>query len=329
MRVLFTASLVAVVALLLVTGTPDTGWGQPPCLLNCPAGDGGPIGAPGSGNKSPDLDSDGTVGIVDLSIFAAAWPPGAYDYCCDYFCDGFINLSDLAIFASHWLHAGPNPGFCQPAIDHYKVYDAQGPWFPGPIELRDQFGVRTIFELQLTRFATPVSKNGEGMYDPVAHQSWWEFRHPEPLRQIIAQDQFGTEDWLLGDAVYLLNPALKNMGPNDPLPELNHYTCYEAQGPPVMLEVMLVDQFDEVIVFVMEAKYFCNPCEKVAPDGIVYPIIDPDAHLTVYYVENPLPYDIQVRIRDQFVDEPLVLLGNHFLCVPAIKKAVLDPQTGE
>lgn len=323
MRVLFKVSLVAVAALFLVAATAVA----QPCLVNCPAGDGGPIGAPGAGIKSPDLNADTFVNIVDLSIFAGHWPPNPYDYCCDFFCDGVISLQDLAIFAAHWLHSGPVPGYCQPAIDHYKVYNAPGVWFPGPITLRDQFGERQIFELQLTKFATPVSKNGEMIFDEVAHQAWWEFRHPEPQRMIVVQDQFGTHEWLLGDAVYLLNPAFKNLDdPSLPLPELNHYDCYEAEGPPILLEVMLADQFDQVIVLVLEARYFCNPCEKITPDGMVYPIIDNDAHLTVYFVENPFPYNIQVRIRDQFVDEPLILFENQLLAVPAIKKEVIDPQ---
>ena len=323
MRILLAAGLAAVVSVCLVAGVAAQF-----CLVNCPAGDGGPVAAPGAGIKSPDINSDTMVNVIDLSILAAHWPPNPYDFCCDFFCDGTIALQDLSIFAAHWLHTGPIPGYCQPAIDHYKVYQTMGPPFPGPIMLMDQFGQREIFELILNRFATPASKNQEPVFDEIAHQTWWQFQHPEPPRTVIVKNQFGEFEWMVGDAAYLLNPALKNMDPTMPLPDLNHYTCYDAFGPPIQLEVFLEDQFGAEWVFVLEPRYFCNPCEKIGPDGFVYPIIDPNAHLTVYFVENPLPHDWQVRVRDQFVDEPLVLLINDLLAVPAIKKEWFEqPQT--
>ncbi len=83
-----------------------------PCPVNCPAMDANGIPDPTANNRSPDLNSDGIVNLVDLSIFASAWPPGMYNYCCDYNCDGIINLSDLAVFAQHFGHTGPQPGVC-------------------------------------------------------------------------------------------------------------------------------------------------------------------------------------------------------------------------
>ena len=84
------------------------------CVLNCPAADGGVIAAgAGPSNKSPDLDGDGQVALVDVSIFAAAFPPNAYEFCIDYDCDGVIGLVDLSIFAQHFAHAGGQLGVCQ------------------------------------------------------------------------------------------------------------------------------------------------------------------------------------------------------------------------
>jgi len=88
-------------------------WVQPSCILNCPAGDGYVVNNNGSGNKSPDMDGSASVNLADLSIFALAWPPGAYDYCADFDCNGVIALPDLAQFAAHWPHVGPLPGICQ------------------------------------------------------------------------------------------------------------------------------------------------------------------------------------------------------------------------
>jgi hypothetical protein len=146
---------------------------------------------------------------------------------------------------------------------------------------------------------------------------------------IDAQDQFGTHEWMLGDARYLLLPALKNEPTGQEIPELNHYLCYEAQGPTLGVVVTLTDQFDQVNVVVLEGKYFCNPCEKQDPTGLVYPIVDPWAHLTVYLVENPRPYSIPVWVRDQFVEESIILNDNLFLAVPAMKLNVIQPGSSE
>ena len=94
-------------------------------------------------------------------------------------------------------------------------------------------------------------------------------------------------------------------------------------------EVLLVDQFDQSVVIVLEGKYFCNPCQKTTPDGIEYPIVDRDAHLTVYFVENPRPYSIQVVMQDQFVEEFILLHENFYLAVPALKTQVFPAGSSE
>jgi hypothetical protein len=322
--------LAAVIAVVFIGGSSVAGFAQCPCTVNCPAGDGGITAPPPpGGHKTPDLDGNGSVDLVDLALFAGAWPPGPYLFCADYDCNGLIDLVDLAIFAGHWLHVGPVPGYNAPGIDHYKLYETIGPSYTGPLRLRDQFWDINVITLQLTKFATPVSKNDEGICDEFAHQSWWEFFVPGPIRMIEAQDQFGTNDWMLGEARYLVLPALKNEGVGQPLPEFNHYLCYEAQGPTLGLEVLLVDQFDQTVVIVLEGKYFCNPCEKETPDGIVYPIVDPEAHMTVYFVENPVPYDIPVLVQDQFMEGNLILHENFYLAVPALKNHVFEPGSSE
>jgi hypothetical protein len=317
MKTLLTAFLITAVVFLVI-GSTAVG-SNAVCLLNCPAGDGGPTG-PGVGNKSPDLNSDGIVDLIDLSIFATAFL-GAYNYCADYNCDGVIDLIDLSLFAPHWQHQGV-PGFCQPAVDHYKPYDLfpPTPIFQGPITLNDQFGSTTHTIMQLMKMATPADKNAEGMIDPLAHQTWYEFFNPEPPRQVIAQDQFGEFDWLVMNSRYLVMPALKFPEPGQGIPQLNHYKCYEAFGPFIGIPVSLRDQFGEEIVVVLEGLFFCNPTEKVLPDGTLYPIIDHDAHLTCYGVDNPHLYGFQVIIRDQFFVEIVALEKNTLLCLPAVKK---------
>jgi hypothetical protein len=80
--------------------------------LNCPAGDGTGTCA-GSPNRSPDINSDAVVDLIDLAVFAPTFtsPPNPYAQCNDINNDGLIDLVDLALFATHWGHAGV-PGFC-------------------------------------------------------------------------------------------------------------------------------------------------------------------------------------------------------------------------
>jgi hypothetical protein len=325
MKNLTRASVLIVTALFLISVGPVASFGQ--CFLNCPAGDGGIIG-PGAGNKSPDMDGSGAVNLVDLAMFAAAWPPNPYDFCADFNCDGLISLPDLAIFAVHWGHVGPVPGFCQPGVDHYKRYLTQGPSIVGPFILDDQFGGIVVDVAVLTRFATPVSKNNQPLLNPQGHQTWWEFAFPQPIRFIIARDQFGEHDWMLGDARYLVLPALKNE-PGEP-PIQNHYLCYDAQGPPIDILVVLEDQFGVETVVVLHGFVFCNPVKKTLPDGTAFPIIDRDAHLTCYLVDNPNPHQIPVRVTDQFfADMPLTLFENDCLCLPALKREVIEPGSSQ
>ena len=52
--------------------------------------------------RSPDIDGSLTVDLVDLSIFAASFPPQPYESCCDFNLDGAIGLQDLSLFAFHF-----------------------------------------------------------------------------------------------------------------------------------------------------------------------------------------------------------------------------------
>lgn len=56
--------------------------------------------------RSPDVDGSLEVDLVDLSIFAASFPPQPYDRCCDFDIDGTVNLQDLSRFAFHFIAAG-------------------------------------------------------------------------------------------------------------------------------------------------------------------------------------------------------------------------------
>jgi hypothetical protein len=59
--------------------------------------------------RSPDIDGSLEVNLVDLSIFAASFPPQPYDPCCDFDVNAVVNLQDLSRFAFHF---GPPGHIC-------------------------------------------------------------------------------------------------------------------------------------------------------------------------------------------------------------------------
>jgi hypothetical protein len=55
---------------------------------------------------SPDINGDGIVDIIDLSLFAVGYtsPPKPYTLCLDFDCSGLVDIIDFSIFAQHYLH---------------------------------------------------------------------------------------------------------------------------------------------------------------------------------------------------------------------------------
>jgi hypothetical protein len=68
------------------------------------------------------------------------------------------------------------------------------------------------------------------------------------------------------------NPALKNETTQQ-FPIQNHYKCYECQGAPVNVPVILIDQFGTWQATVTAPRYFCSPAEKRV-GTLSYPIVD-------------------------------------------------------
>lgn len=220
-----------------------------------------------------------------------------------------------------------------PLWDHYKVYDLVAPVpypVPGPpVTLIDQFLPWTHDVYALERFMNPTTKEHGGAFyqinEPFLHYTWWAIS-PQPFNALVkVNNQFGNFDLNVLGARYLLNPALKNMHGQPPV--RNHYKCYDCQGPPVNVSVVMRDQFGPWPADVLFPRFFCNPVEKrvVSADGtqIVYPILDGAQHYTCYIFQPPdmalhTPY-----ITDQFVTDRTVELTNaHLICVPTDKLLV-------
>ncbi len=204
-----------------------------------------------------------------------------------------------------------------PLENHYKVYDVVDPYtFTAPITLYDQFGEYAVDNLVLDHFANPVRKNNEPIIWPEVHQTWWSLYFQTPGFRIVIDNQFGVQMWDVGDAVYLVNPALKDV-PGD-LPVHNHYLAYEATGPAVHIEVTLEDQWSFIDAIAVEPALFLNPVEKQV-DGNWYPIIDEYAHLACYTLEPPGSYLVPLTAYDQFGIWQLEADEHCWLCLPTWK----------
>ena len=160
--------------------------------------------------------------------------------------------------------------------------------------------------------------------DPILHYAWWRIS-PQPFNTLVtATNQFGDFTINVYDAQFLLNPALKNIPGQPPL--RNHYKCYDCQGLPVNIPVMMNDQFGPWQATVTFPRFFCNPVEKRVGDPTrprVYPILDPNQHYIryEYQPEDPTPHT--AVITDQFVrDLPVGLVPSRLLCVPTLKTGV-------
>jgi len=60
--------------------------------------------------RTPDLNGDLIINLVDLGNFSGCFPPLPYNKCCDFDCNATVNLQDLAKFAFHF---GPPGHQCQ------------------------------------------------------------------------------------------------------------------------------------------------------------------------------------------------------------------------
>lgn len=218
-----------------------------------------------------------------------------------------------------------------PTWDHYKLYLA-GPPIPAniPVVLDDQFMHNQPHMVQfLERWMNPVEKRLPeglvfGITKPFLHYTWWRIDPAPFTATAVVTNQFGDQTLTIHDALWLLNPALKNQ--SGPPPNENHYKCYLCDGQPVTKQVLLTDQFDQWSAQVLFPRYFCNPAEKrvgPVPGGQVYPIIDPNQHYVCYEFQPPDPQAFPAVISDQFIQPPQTIDAHNsqWLCVPTFKQS--------
>lgn len=240
-------------------------------------------------------------------------------------------LSALALLAGG-LSFSSGPTLAQGPVapdsaDHYKVYRLlePGPSAPRTVILRDQFGVSTHLTRAFEFFATPVVKDNFPLFDLETHYNWWRISPQSFGANVLVTNQFGVERPLkVRDAAFLLLPSIKFPDPSQPqpLPNKNHYKCYDADGaaPIPSRVVTLRDQFGFNQAIVDSVRFFCNPVDKVV-DGTVYPMVDPKAHLVCYRITTTPPNvpTFGIVAKDQFGFWTYQLVREEYLCLPSLK----------
>jgi len=213
--------------------------------------------------------------------------------------------------------------------NHYLVYEVPETFvFTGQIALFDQFNDFSTEVVEFDKFANPVEKNGEPYFDPMVHQTWWLIDDPMPPcndKLVVLHNQFGLQEWMVGDGRYLVLPAYKNMPPEWPIP-WNHYKCYEAEGPAVNIPVQLFDQFGDYDMVAVDPVLFCNPCMKEV-NGVQYDIVWPESHLAVYRLEPPVQTPFSAVASDQFGIWQIHLEEPIWLVLPSEKLSVVGTES--
>jgi hypothetical protein len=248
------------------------------------------------------------------------------------------SLVSFAVIAAVGL-AAVGSAQAQFLIDHYKVYPVDPLPSGLPVDLNDQFGPSNHVLIQRDKFANPVLKTippevpvpfPGSLFYPNEHLSWWKITEEVlPPQTIHVTNQFGGATWEIGNAQYLLVPAVKNLLPGIVLNQ--HYKCYDATGHDALKTVDLADQFGIDTHNVLAPRYFCNPVEKLGPPPLVPsgPPPLPLDHLACYDIDPPQPGLPNVILSDQVDGGFFHVMGNsEMLCVPSRKRLdipVLSP----
>jgi hypothetical protein len=209
---------------------------------------------------------------------------------------------------------------------HFRCYivSTQTPEPAETVTLTDQFldGVTLDVDEPL-QFCAPTSKNGLPIVEPEEHLTMYAANHElTPHLIITTEDQFGPRTLEVVGARVLLVPTQKLVGDLGFPDELNHFWCYEGNGPRVAQRVTLDDQFGADAVRVTQPVLFCNPVEKVH-DGVTTPIEEEDVHLTCYDLKGPQRTEAMTfGVFNQLETDMYTVTAWELLCVPSEKTDV-------
>jgi hypothetical protein len=231
------------------------------------------------------------------------------------------------------LIATPAPAPAQPPSreNHFRCYviSQQTPQPAVAVTLEDQFMTEpvptTVGEPVL--FCVPTEKTvGEEVF-PIENEEEHFTLYNAPAtatpQDVFVTDQFGTAvPWKITTPKYLMVPTAKTIGgvTFDDRKDMNHYWCYEANGPRVGARATLDDQFsgpDQIRV--TTPTLLCTPVEKVHA-GETFPIEDEELHLACYDILGKVKTEqFTFTAENQFETDEFQTAAWQILCAPAEK----------
>ena len=216
--------------------------------------------------------------------------------------------------------------------NHFRCYivSQQTPQPAATITLEDQFNEdapQTVSVGEPVMICAPTAKTVEGEEFPIEDEEEHYTLYTAPgvasPRSVLVTDQFGTDaPWQVTTPKYVMVPTAKTVDgvTFDDRVDLNHYWCYEANGPRVNVSATLSDQFsgpDDVRI--TTPTLFCNPAEKVHANER-FRIEDDDLHLACYEVHGKQKTEqLRVGVENQFETDEFQITAWEILCAPAEK----------
>jgi hypothetical protein len=238
-----------------------------------------------------------------------------------------------ALLGTMILLVGGAPAPAQPPSDenHFRCYivSQQTPQPAQTITLDDQFttGPVTVTVGEPVMICAPTEKTVGQVTFPIEDEEEHYVLYNAPgvavPQTILVTDQFGTDArWKVTTPKYLLVPTAKTFGgvTFDDRRNMNHYWCYEANGPRAGVRATLEDQFSGPdLVRVAKPTLFCNPAEKVH-GAEEFPIEDEELHLACYEIHGKQKtQQFTVGVENQFETDTFQTAAWEILCAPAEK----------
>jgi hypothetical protein len=220
--------------------------------------------------------------------------------------------------------------------NHFRCYivSQQTPQPAVTITLDDQFTTEpeTVSVGEPVMVCAPTEKTVGGEVFPIEdeeeHYTLYNAPGVAAPRSVLVTDQFGADvSWQVTTPKYVLVPTAKSIGgvTFDDREDMNHYWCYEANGPRVGVRATLEDQFSGPdAVRVTTPTLFCNPAEKVHGSE-TFPIEDEELHLACYEIHGKQKTEqFTIGVENQFEMDMIQTAAWEILCAPA-EKALPSP----
>ena len=242
--------------------------------------------------------------------------------------------SALVTVAAVVMLAGAVPASAQGPSDenHFRCYivSQQTPQPAAAITLEDQFNDAPVSTMvgEPVWFCPPTEKTvGDTTFpieDEQEHYTFYTAPGVANPQDVLINDQFSFDaPWHVTTPKYIAVPTAKTIDgvTFDDRDDMNHYWCYEANGPRIGARVTLDDQFngpDDVRV--TTPTLLCNPAEKVHA-GATSRIEDDDLHLACYELRGKQKtQQFTITAENQFETDEFQIGPWEVLCAPAEKE---------